>query len=651
MVAISALSVAANGLRTLLQSEIEDMEVGQILIGHPKDTFESMGNDENYLNLFFYNVQFDGYPADGSSENPFYVRLYCLITAVGGKQTLPSAGENDLRLVGEVMRVLHQKPFITVSNDSNSEIAQLQIVPHPLNLDNLNHVWSTQGDTPYRLSVAYEMALAPIPLSEAIEKSPWVGEIGVSSEADVNPDVLPVSGFGIETLSPAVPSVTVDTALYDWPPHVCFVYQDLCAYTLAFELGSQALGDFNVEIWLATDENAIIDLVWERWQSDNGWSILSRRENILAVVMAIDFGASILYAGTRGQGVFQSSDNGQTWQEMATGITDLNIQSLIIDSVTPTTLYAGSIGGGVFKSTDSATNWTSKNSGLTDLNIQYLSIDPTTVTTLYACTHDSGVFKSLDSSDNWVHKSNGLTDLNVQFLAIDLVTPTTLYSATAGAGIFKSIDGADNWVASNTGLSDLNVQMLAVDPLTVTNLYACTRQGGIFKSTDSGSNWTQKNTGLSDLNVQYLAIDPNTPTILYAATYSAGVFKSINGADSWQAVNTNLGAINIQFVAIDSANSSSLFVGSNGGLVFSSEDSANNWLQQQRIPTGLNDKFLSIAPENSETSATFHENLADKLSPGQFQLYAVRRYSPQRDGRLIEARSNPLLVTIFEAST
>ena len=89
----------------------------------------------------------------------------------------PARAKNDLRLIGEVMRILHEQPVISVSNGTNGEIAQLQIVPHPLNLDNLNHIWSTQGDTAYRLSVAYEMALAPIPLTEAVERSSLVGEI------------------------------------------------------------------------------------------------------------------------------------------------------------------------------------------------------------------------------------------------------------------------------------------------------------------------------------------------------------------------------------------------------------------------------------------------------------------------------------------
>lgn len=240
MLPVSALSDAANKLRTLLFDQIDDLEdVTRIRIGHPKDTLEDMksNDDKNQLNLFFYNVSYDGYPADGLSADPFYVRLHCLITAVGAKAATtgsPSQGENDLRLIGEVMRVLHQQPVISVDGGTNDEIAQLQVVPHPLSLDNLNHIWSTQGDTAYRLSVAYEMALAPIPLAEALERSPLVGEIGTRVQGDMDRAALPAGGFGIETSAPVVPKVTVDHRKPDWSAHICFVDEadSSLAYTL-----------------------------------------------------------------------------------------------------------------------------------------------------------------------------------------------------------------------------------------------------------------------------------------------------------------------------------------------------------------------------------------------------------------------------------
>lgn len=278
MLPVSAMSDAANKLRKLFLDQIVDLaDVKQIRIGHPKDTFEEMEKekDKNHLNLFFYDVAYDGYPADGLSADPFYVRLHCLITAVGAKKEgAPSAGENDLRLIGEVMRVLHLRPVISLDGGSDHEIVRLQIVPHPLNLDNLNHLWSTQGDTAYRLSVAYEMALAPVPLAAAVERSPLVGAVGTTVQGDLDRKPLPDGGFGIATAAPAVPKVTVDAARNpNWTPYIGLVTASGKNLALSLLVPSSELpgtGFLGLKALVAGKISEAVDLVWETWNHDDG---------------------------------------------------------------------------------------------------------------------------------------------------------------------------------------------------------------------------------------------------------------------------------------------------------------------------------------------------------------------------------------------
>ncbi len=292
MVAASSLSIAANELRTLLQKEIVGLEVDQIKIGHPKDTFDDMKKkDKNYLNLFFYKVQYDGYPSDGLVEDPCYVRLYCLITAVGAQNGTPSPGENDLRLIGEVMRVLHEQPMISVNGGNNDEIAQLQIVPHQLDLDKLNHVWSTQGDTAYRLSIAYEMALLPIPLAVTVERSPLVGKIGTRVQANMDRKLLPVGGFGIETSAPVVPKVTVDVRKPDWSPHICFVDEanSNLAYTLLMPKSQLPPSELlPLKVLVAGTPSNQVELVWESWNPSTGWKKSGSSQNETIKTDAVD---------------------------------------------------------------------------------------------------------------------------------------------------------------------------------------------------------------------------------------------------------------------------------------------------------------------------------------------------------------------------
>lgn len=652
MLPVTVMSDAANRIRNLLFGKIDDIDdVTKIMIGHPKDTFVDMDGggvkDKNHLNLFFYNISYDGYPADGSSQDPFYVRLYCLITAVGTRTGKPSYGEKDLRLIGEVMRVLHENPIVSVGS-GNSEIAQLQVVPHPLTLDNLNHIWSTQGDTAYRLSVAYEMALAPVPLTVAIERSPLVSETGSDVESDMDYDLLPENGYGIETTSPIVPRHSVNIGQLNWAPQICLVYLNACSYSLTFKLGSVELTDFIPKIWIAADNNADIDLVWEQWKSDTGWQVVSQRENVLSIALAMDFNSTNSYVATNGRGVFKSIDNGENWVQKNNGLNDLNVQFIAIDPVTPANVYAGT-NSGVFKSVDSGEHWVAKNAGLGNLNIQSIAVDPTTPSILYAGTNGGGIFKSVNAGDNWLLKSDGLSELNINCLAIDSTTPDSLFVGTHEGGVFKSVDGADNWEQKNIGLSNLNVKFIALDPLTATTVYVTTNGGGVFKSIDNGDTWVQKKAGLNDPNVQYIAIDPVTTTTVYIGTQAAGIFKSIDSGEHWAQKNENLSDINIQFLAIDTSDSATIYAGTNGGGVFKSLDGGTTWTDLSRIAIGLNEDKLTIDPDKADTTETFQESLPDKLTPGQSMLYAVHTFKSIHDGSVNKIRSNPLLITVYEA--
>jgi len=290
MLPVSAISDSANKIRSLLFNEIVDLDEKNIKIGHPKETFREIEsgnqNGENHLNLFFYDIKFDGYPADGLSEDPFYVRLYCLITAlssatetqVDSTTVTLSAGEMDLRLIGEVMRVLHEQPILSVNSGDN--IAQLQIIPHSLDLDNLNHIWSTQDGTAYRLSVAYEMSLAPIPLARAVQQSPVVGDPQFVVWGAMRRPAHKEQE-GLISLKPGVEFLEIDTVREDWMPHISFVEQ-INASNKELHYVFKVEGDLTNElnILIAGKENAKLKLVWNVWRRKTDHSVVSWKEDI-----------------------------------------------------------------------------------------------------------------------------------------------------------------------------------------------------------------------------------------------------------------------------------------------------------------------------------------------------------------------------------
>ena len=101
---------------------------------------------------------------------------------------------------------------------------------------------------------------------------------------------------------------------------------------------------------------------------------------------------SIVYAGTE-IGVFKSWNGGTTWKLINEGLNslndELNIGFIAIDPQNPAIVYAGMWGGGAFKSTNRGESWSAIDTGITARDILVLAIDPQNPNTLFAGGFDT----------------------------------------------------------------------------------------------------------------------------------------------------------------------------------------------------------------------------------------------------------------------
>jgi hypothetical protein len=270
MIGPSALSLAVRALRDRVASALE-LAPAQVLIGTPAAAAKEAHRDPRTLvNLFLHRVEATAHGRDESASDPLLVGAHALITAFAepetdaSSQVTVSAGENDLRLIGGVLRVLHEQPLLRLRDADGAEVAQLQLLIAPLPSDELNHLWSTQGDTPYRLSVACELALMPLPLAPRIPRAPRVGAMRLAVDATGAPavDAGPVLGF-------TSPPVQVDGTRSDWAPAIRFV-DGGGRLQLALALPSAAL-PATLALAAAGAPGSEITLAWERWDRASGW--------------------------------------------------------------------------------------------------------------------------------------------------------------------------------------------------------------------------------------------------------------------------------------------------------------------------------------------------------------------------------------------
>lgn len=263
----SSLSRICRSVADFLGAELEaNSNSIRLLIGNPADAAKEF-ETEHRINLFFYLVEPGGFGVFAPDET-WQVRLHLLVTAFGVAEGQVGSGENDLRLLGGVLRVFHENPILP-AYDLDGTAVRAQVVFNPLTLDQINHIWSTQGDVTYRPSAAYELSLVPIPPSELRIPGPMVGSIGVQVFRD-----LKLHPFGGNHVEPAVAARAVNTERPDWTPALCVVEGGECGTSLSFEIGSPELAAFTPQAWIAGLPGSPVTLRWESWEADKGWTAL-----------------------------------------------------------------------------------------------------------------------------------------------------------------------------------------------------------------------------------------------------------------------------------------------------------------------------------------------------------------------------------------
>lgn len=120
-----------------------------------------------------------------------------------------------------------------------------------------------------------------------------------------------------------------------------------------------------------------------------------------------------IFVGTDGCGIHRSTNEGESWVEVNSGVTDLYIMSIAFNSAGH--IYIGSNQGNIFKSIDNGASWTHIKG---ELNSVYsLAINDSD--DIFASSWGGGVFRSTDNGQNWSEINSGLTNLNTWALAIN----------------------------------------------------------------------------------------------------------------------------------------------------------------------------------------------------------------------------------------
>jgi len=347
-----------------------------------------------------------------------------------------------------------------------------------------------------------------------------------------------------------------------------------------------------------------IDLGYTPFAQNNFWSQTNGPTGgRITTIVAYSNGK--IYCGTFGGNIFQSSNQGQYWEQIGLNETHNNVISIVarLDGY----IYFASDIDGIYRANVQNKKWERINNGLKNLETTALTILPDG--TLFAGTKD-GLFSSSKRGDTW-------TKIEKFGYAINTMKAVGagIYIGSNDGLLFYSSDKCKSWQSIKIPGS-MTISCLAISRDII---YIGTKEGDIFYSDKNKLAWNKRahfdENAVKDIeidsigNVYAALLGPDfsnrgggvylipangaKPELIfndisravwcikisrnkiYAGT-NKGIYQSDEKGTSWLPVNSGLIAQRVHDIVINKKDE--IFVGSYGGI-FYSDDNGNNWTE------------------------------------------------------------------------
>jgi photosystem II stability/assembly factor-like uncharacterized protein len=355
-----------------------------------------------------------------------------------------------------------------------------------------------------------------------------------------------------------------------------------------------------------------------------------------------------LYVGSASGGVWKSRDGGTTFKPVFDKQPVQSIGAIAIDPSHPETVWVGtgeswmrnsvSIGDGVYKSTDGGQTWTHMGLPTTE-HISKILVDPKDSDTVYVCapgrlwsdSADRGLYKTTDGGKTWslILKGANLST-GCSTLAMDPQDPNVLFAgawdfrrkgwtfrsggegpdAPSGSALYRTADGGKTWTKldadSAKGLpkGPWGRLAVAIAPSNPNRVYALveSQRSALYRSDDGGKTWTQGDRSQMMVWRPFyfasLVVDPTNPDRLFKPDLS--LIVSEDGGKSFASANGGThGDHHAEW--IDPKNPKHMITGDDGGLWISA-DGGGKWKKVENLPVS---QFYHVSVNNKDPYEVF----------------------------------------------
>ncbi|MCA6407423.1 MAG: T9SS type A sorting domain-containing protein [Cytophagales bacterium] len=218
-------------------------------------------------------------------------------------------------------------------------------------------------------------------------------------------------------------------------------------------------------------------------------------------------------AGSASGGVWKTTNAGNSWVLVTPDLSNLATTVLAMAASNPNTIYLGTgegfgnidgvQGNGMYKSTDRGQTWSylPTTSNFDDINRAI--VDPNNENIVVVATN-SGIYKTTNGGNNWTKVST------LTFIQDLKATPGNFsiqYSTRNGVGVLKSINAGDTWTLSNVGMGQMLRCEIDISPVKTNRIFASCENGDspkMLMSDNAGVSWSIINLTLNNVPLDFL---------------------------------------------------------------------------------------------------------------------------------------------------
>ena len=284
---------------TFVRERIQTLNTGffsatpiTVEIGNPAQFHPRPDGAAPLVTIWVYSIEYENTGLLVTPESAQALKLHTLFTAycTAGATPQESAGTFELRILSHIIRLFLEEPEfgpVRITNalpigpaaDLIASDLMIEARPRSLDLEDTNHLWASQGETPSRTSVAYTFSFGIVTPSRPGNEGPPVLQVLLEDPAAADPQEIgvrpempgqapePVTAFGVLALQ--IGTVAA--------PHL--------VPEMSFTAGA---GDPTLSVVAVTEAEETLELTLELWDGPGGgWTDATGRLSATAVTSLV----------------------------------------------------------------------------------------------------------------------------------------------------------------------------------------------------------------------------------------------------------------------------------------------------------------------------------------------------------------------------